>query len=61
MTKERFKDQKGKGKTITLNPVSFKDAVAAALETPPERNLKKSANRKNQKPAKEGGLGESGS
>ncbi|MFI5116913.1 MAG: hypothetical protein ACHP8B_09460 [Terriglobales bacterium] len=30
-----------KDKTITLAPVNFKDAIAAALETPPERKPKK--------------------
>jgi len=34
-----------KDKTITLSPVSFTDAIAAALETPPERKPKKKLER----------------
>jgi hypothetical protein len=55
MTKEMSRDKKGKGKTITLNPVSFKDAVAAALATPAERKPKKTSHVKSQSPPKKAG------
>jgi hypothetical protein len=38
-----------KGKTITLSPVKFEDALMAALETPPER--KRKAKKKNKRDA----------
>ncbi|HEX5234303.1 MAG TPA: hypothetical protein VFW25_03130 [Silvibacterium sp.] len=47
-------------KPITLNPVSFEDAIRAALETPPERKPKEASTPQKPKPAEDGGLGESG-
>ena len=41
MSKKAMKD-----KTITLAPVKFEDAIAAALETPPDRKPKKKTIRK---------------
>ena len=41
-----------KGKTITLAPLKFEDALAAALETPPDRK-KQSGGRSSKKQAKQ--------